>query len=526
MEKKKYQLSFQLNVPPSKKEKVEYKPRPKQELDQGLDQKLGLEQHLEQKLDHELDHEQQTQVRGGEGISAKHSEPDHLLDGGLRPDYKRLRSDSIEQDRRWHEEKLEGTKEEIKEETKEETKEERNAEVKEEKSLRQWDFQDTEPLIIDDRQEDHNEDPWNEKEELIPYRNRTHSYSYRPPYRSIQSAQDVAWQREEDEPKASYMEGTPLSYRVTKRKNWKTGVKKSTRLFLVASSAIIVGLILGIAVLNIFSNLAEEPNQAEASPIGTSSPTLQERLEAQGAQGNPSDAMGQSSAQSSKGVETLDPSAPPATAGTGELQWPSRTYYFVQAGAFSSSQAAQVMLQEYKDQGYPGTMLEQGNSFHLFVGVSGTKEEAQSLSQYYEEQGMESYVKELSFPQVSFSSNGQESQWELFASLLGTGDQLVTLLSRFASQGLKEGQYEITAEEWKSLQELHKDYLHTEKRVWGDWEGRERQTGEEMNKQLSTAVNAIETYRQQKHRSFLWQSQQALLHYVQAYYELIQAKIG
>lgn len=295
--------------------------------------------------------------------------------------------------------------------------------------------------------------------------------------------------------------------------------RKSTKLLLVAGSAILVGLIFGLAVLSIFSNLAEEPHTEAAA---YSQPSLQERLAAHGQAAPPgtSPALTPSS-------PTNETNSPVAESEQTVIHWPSRTYFFVQAGAFSEYQAAQVMLQQYTQAGYPGRISGNENPYRLFVGVSPLKQDAQALARYYEAQGLESYVKEILIPDASISLglSGTKGEEEL-NNLLEKGDELLVLLSQTAAQGLGEEGQEIALEVWKQIQELHRDYIQLGKTIWEQWLGEEKQLGLEMDKQLAAAVDALETYRQRSHDSYLWASQQATLNYIETYHALIKQKNG
>ena len=206
----------------------------------------------------------------------------------------------------------------------------------------------------------------------------------------------------------------------------------------------------------------------------------------------------------------------------GLLQLPAKSFYVVQAGAFSDLNAARDILQEHKEKGWAGLLLEGAAPYKFYIGIASSKEQAKLLGSYYEGKVPEIYVKEHSTPDVKGAIVRINQQLlAKLPSFLAKGEQLIDFLGDISSNGLYVEGYELAAPDWQEIQELHRTFLQEGREIFGNWKGEGKGSGEQLLHQLTQGVNALETYKKQKHTSYLWQVQQSSLQYLLEYEKLI-----
>jgi stage II sporulation protein B len=325
--------------------------------------------------------------------------------------------------------------------------------------------------------------------------------------------------------------GLPLNYYQKRRKknSWTEAgyirspkqsffnrLKKSSKVLLTAVGAIGVGVILGMMVLSIFSNLGQEESTSRA--VNPEQPEGKAQTENQA---NGSSEEDVSTGSSNKAVTDQDNPViiPSGNVQDRVLDLPARSYFVVQAGAFSDLDAAKTIIDKYKNNGWAGLLLGAESPYRLYIGLSQNKKDALLLGQYYDEQGVEEiYVKEhLTPPVTQIKVQAEEGILQLLPTFLAKGDQLVAKLGEISAYGIMDPEYVLTLEEWNKVQELHRSFLQDGKQLFSKWTGEEEQFGEKMMHELTAGVNALETFRKQSHATYLWKVQQASLQYVKEY---------
>ncbi|GAA0355151.1 SPOR domain-containing protein [Bacillus horti] len=321
----------------------------------------------------------------------------------------------------------------------------------------------------------------------------------------------------------SYRTSAPLPKRYHKPKKKMPALGQSTKLIMVAGSAIVLGILLGLSVLAVFSNLSEPQGEAHNGP--GQSPSISQSANGEGQQSSGSMNQNGSPSHSTPKDQSdllINPSvtSPTGSINIGNVQLPIKSYHVVQAGAFSEKQAAEVMLQQLLADGYPGIIRGEQAPFQLLVGIADSKEEAQKIGQYYESQNYEIYVKDwnVTEPGNLSLSEGQAKQ---LAAFLAQGEELFQLTSK-ASIDRVEGATPITSQQWEKLQLSHRQFLQLGKGITDSWENGTAKNGvEQISKSIIGAINALESYRQEPHQSYLWNVQQALLEFSRGYESLV-----
>lgn len=296
-----------------------------------------------------------------------------------------------------------------------------------------------------------------------------------------------------------YEEGTK-----SRRKKYQlsNNFKKGSKIALNIGTAIGVGVLLGAMVLSIFSSLEEK-----------TSLTSSQKSSIQQTQ--------QSEAQTVSVDGETPLLIPTGSVENGLIQLPAKSYFVVQAGAFSDLTAAKDVLQKHQQAGYSGILLEDAEPYRFFIGIGSTKEEASKIAAVYKEQGMETYVREHIVAEVSDGklAADPESLTKL-PTFLNKSDQLVAKLNQVVSKGMGDPTYKLSAEEWKKLQNLHQSILK-EGKLFSTWQGEEKKVGEQMVHHLTKGVTTLETFKNQNHLAYLWQTQQATLDYMKEYEKFV-----
>jgi hypothetical protein len=325
--------------------------------------------------------------------------------------------------------------------------------------------------------------------------------------------------------------GLPLSHFQNRRKrnDWTMGIdtnrgprpnlfsrlKRSSRVIFVAGAAIGVGLLLGMMVLSIFSNLDQDVQTQVPSGVHINNSQQQEQ------EASPTDTSNEDvGAASAENTPLIIPSG---NVENGVVELSSRSYFVVQAGAFSDLVAAREVKQMHVSVGWAGLLLEGTEPYRLYTGISTTKEDATLIGRYYQENGVDVYVKEHVTPNLSEAKiEADEKSLKLFPAFLTKGDQLLAKLGEISARGIMNEEYQLSLAEWNEVKDIHRVYLQEGQQVFAAWTKDEKAFGEQMMFQMTAGVNALEEFRKQNHVTYLWQVQQAALHYVNQYEQMME----
>lgn len=196
---------------------------------------------------------------------------------------------------------------------------------------------------------------------------------------------------------------------------------------------------------------------------------------------------------------------------------PMKTIYLLQAGVFSDLTGAQSMVAEHKNNGQAAVIAGEG-PYHIFVGMSSTKEDAEKLKELFG--GTEIYVKAYEIPQ--YQGKMSDQTYKILSECLAAGNDMVSLLSRESVQRLENPQYSIGYEQ---IQNLHQQFVLSvqalKKALEQDDLIEEQKVVETMAQQLDYAIMALNAYKKNANDLYLWNIQELLINYEMSYEGLV-----
>lgn len=99
---------------------------------------------------------------------------------------------------------------------------------------------------------------------------------------------------------------------------------------------------------------------------------------------------------------------------TREVHMPPATWYTIQTGVFSQQDAAQAKAGAYADRGAPGTVVEDGGKFRVFIASYGREEEAVEVRRRLGEvQRVETYLYAWNCPELRLRLTGMAGQLDV-----------------------------------------------------------------------------------------------------------------
>ncbi|SET70008.1 Sporulation related domain-containing protein [Oceanobacillus limi] len=169
-------------------------------------------------------------------------------------------------------------------------------------------------------------------------------------------------------------------------------------------SAIIIGSILGIALLNMFVNMDELTGTGNSSPVSTSSNN---------------DSIDNTNSSQSDGE---------ASGGSSQHTISAMNGYVLQGGVFSEEVNASNEATKFEELGYTPVIWEQDNQYYVLVGLTNTEQHAKSLAQSLKEEGLEVFSKPWSSEAIDLELTTEEYTW--FQSLQQQWEEATTSLSQ------------------------------------------------------------------------------------------------
>lgn len=150
-------------------------------------------------------------------------------------------------------------------------------------------------------------------------------------------------------------------------------------------------------------------------------------------------------------AETIaQPTSTPITASwdqtvqTREVLLSSETWYAIQTGVFSTEEAAQSKSGAYADRGAPGTVVQEGSKWRVFIACFGSEEDASAVRQHLgESQRVETYLYRWTCPEVSLKLTGMAGQLDVAEAGFTLVSQVARAL-RDTATNLDVGEYTLT----------------------------------------------------------------------------------
>ena len=175
---------------------------------------------------------------------------------------------------------------------------------------------------------------------------------------------------------------------------------------------------------------------------------------------------------------------------TREVTLPAETWYTIQTGVFSAPEAAQEKAGAYTERGAPGTVVQDGGKWRVFIASYGREDEAAAVRQRLGEvQRVETYLYRWTCPELRLRLTGMAGQLDAAEAGLTLFSQAAALLRDTA---ILLDAAQLTVEEaLLAVKELDGQIS-----LWGTT-ARERfgQRPPEMVQQLLTAADSWQTRR-------------------------------
>ncbi|GKS10413.1 hypothetical protein YDYSY3_14130 [Paenibacillus chitinolyticus] len=312
------------------------------------------------------------------------------------------------------------------------------------------------------------------------------------------------------------------------RLHWEEPVKSGVRIsrsgsggFLrIATSvagAMVTGAAFGYFVLSMFSGGAEKPITIDAGPAAA-------------AQAQPSpgavtplkpDASAPTAPAASAPSAGTAAAAPPVGGPTAAASIPARSYTVLQNGIFSTPQSAETARADARGKG-AAAVAEPGTKTTVYVGLTGSKEDAVKLKTALAAKKIEVFAKPLDLPAVgkvywkSGSAQPLADYLAQGAKVAGTAGSLSAAKMAEASPGALDAAslqpLDAAAKAWAALQPA----------VAAGIPDAAKPQIEEMNAALAKAVAKLGEYGKSPSAPLLAEAQEALMQYVVAEKRLMQ----
>ena len=126
------------------------------------------------------------------------------------------------------------------------------------------------------------------------------------------------------------------------------------------------------------------------------------------------------------------------------IELPQNAYFALQMGVFNNEQNAQDAAEQLRQQGGAGYILEDGGQYRVLMSAYHTQEEAQTVKERLQSEGMDTSIYEFTSAATSFNVKGAETYvviiQEVFGSLPTLIDEVYNL-----SIALDQGQMDLEA---------------------------------------------------------------------------------
>lgn len=117
------------------------------------------------------------------------------------------------------------------------------------------------------------------------------------------------------------------------------------------------------------------------------------------------------------------------TVETREVTLPAETWYAIQTGVFSTEEAALQKADAYTDRGAPGTVVQEGEKWRVFIACYGSEADASAVrTRLGEKQRVETYLYTWTCPELRLRLTGKAGQLDIveagFTLLISTAAAL------------------------------------------------------------------------------------------------------
>lgn len=300
------------------------------------------------------------------------------------------------------------------------------------------------------------------------------------------------------------------SYKYKRRHNYARHTRPPwMKILMSITGAIVTGVAFGFIVLNMFSNHSESVKTMVNSIVqqpdsgGFKADSKQPVNNADGASGSAG-----ATTKSANGM--LSVYIPPAS------------FTLMQAGAYSSVDAAEAEVAKLQNQGHEG-YLQHSDKYYVYTGVADNHNDALPLSQRLQDDKVDIYLKDEAFPAVkTLKWSGLKPM--IVQNYFSMGNQLVMMLSALSAQHLAEKiPTAESASSLKTLQDHHQSWTQSASLIQDGVPASQRSSIQTMNKSLNTAIVTLTSYQSNPSISYLQQIQTSLLQFIFTERELYDA---
>jgi len=275
------------------------------------------------------------------------------------------------------------------------------------------------------------------------------------------------------------------------------------------AGAVITGVAFGFFVLSMFT----DPGPEAGKPAGSA-------IAPQPGQTEPAGQAAATAQETAAGSGGAAADANPAAGASVKL--PAKTYVFLQGGVFSSAEGAETAQADFRKQGLAAA-ADSGDKYPVYVGMALNRDEALGLTQVFKQRNIDVVVKELVVPsaeQVKWSGPAADT----LQNYLSEGAKMVQLIAaETIAHAAEEKPTPLNDSALQSIKSTHQSWLSSASPVAEGLGESGKSALPRMNSALNTAVVSLEEYKKNPSASFIWQAQSALMQYVLAEKELIQA---
>ncbi|MCR8962091.1 sporulation protein [Brevibacillus halotolerans] len=320
------------------------------------------------------------------------------------------------------------------------------------------------------------------------------------------------------------------------------------RVFLTTISAVILGVLFGFIVLNVFvQEQLVHPSQAgatlpksteatqnsAATSEGTS--TFNEKAipvngERQPNESNDAREAGLSKEGASQQARSpLGSPSQKSDAVLATVQFPEQNYYMVQMGVFTDPKAAEPAIASLDEKGLPHFLYPIEGRLHLFTGVSPSRDAILGLADNFRQKQMEVYVKEVKLPatekQVQIVPTsplevGASSDKGVVNAFIKSGIDIIQQLSTLSSQVVntdKQKVQPLTAEQEAKLKRMHVAFLDNSRATQQALSQKEQVYIAGMVQGMNQAMSTMTQLKTGNAEPYAWQVQKGIMQYLHYY---------
>jgi hypothetical protein len=272
------------------------------------------------------------------------------------------------------------------------------------------------------------------------------------------------------------------------------------RYFSSIGGAVVTGFLMGIALLTLFVD--EDGLSKLSAPFANETPIVQEDI-------------------ANSPTTSGDPAETPGLFSV-PVSLPAQPYFMIQAGVFSETSGAETLIEQLEAQGYRAMLLPTSSDVRVYLGVSGTKEDAVVVASHFKNQGIETFVKTFAVPSVdSLKLVSSDVDPASIATFLQTGERLFQELTHLQSSSISgmptsSTTLEPSLKEWMNGAEAVRQMVPV-------------QAQKELDLLLISMKEAVAlqlNYQSDASEAKLWQSQAYLMDYAVKTQQWVQSLSG